>query len=170
MNGRYLFHSLPLITAVVYPLRRCKPLVALVSPRLAPLLHSLLAVPVGRRLVNTLPKFPPTRTYFLFSPLVKNRNPVSGLIQLVLRPLLCVPFPILLDWARCEHDMGVWVSVPLVMQRPVCTHSLFYKVPRHIVMHRCYLFFSAQFARKRYLYLPCKLGVSLFLHCLYCVP
>lgn len=54
------------------------------------------------------------------------------------------PLSARLDTPHGEHDMGVRISVPLIVQTPIRTHSffglLFYKISNCL-----YLFFSAQF-------------------------
>ena len=119
MDGGDFLNALPLVTAVVYPLRPARRLqrpISIRGPCRPPLLGVLPIVPVGGVLPMILPA-----AFAVW-------NTVTLTVQIVNLPTLRPPASVRFQWANGQHDMSVGIAIPFVMERKISAHSSSYKV------------------------------------------
>ena len=117
MHSWYLVDALAFIAAVVDPVTLSQPGIAAFRPRCAPFLYALRCIPVVVILFVAL--------ILLASCLVDLlEDLLSVLVQIVDLPAFRSPCSVRLDAPRGQHNMSMGIAVALIMQRPVCTHTL----------------------------------------------
>lgn len=117
MHSWYLVDALAFIAAVVDTVTLSQPGIAAFRPRCAPFLYALRCIPVVVILFVAL--------ILLASCLVDLlEDLLSVLVQIIDLPAFRCPCSIRLNASCRKHDVRMRVTVALIMQRPVCAHSL----------------------------------------------
>lgn len=92
-------------------------------PASTPFLHSSRLVPIMS--FDTSAEF--------VSPLGRIKNPFAILVENVVSVLLGHPSASAVQGSSCKHNVNVGVSITLVMDRKISTHSTLHKVFLHIL-------------------------------------
>ena len=161
MNGRYLLDALPLKGAQVNTFRSASRFQIAVGdgfPAMPPDLSVLLVVPVHGVFLMALP--------------VAGGEPdaLAVFIKVVYLSGFWKPLAVFVHCPECQQNVGVWVSIALVVDGKVSDHPFGNK----LLLTK--LFYHGQILLFRHLHRECqhdaagKLGVPLVLHSFYGVP
>lgn len=172
MDSRYPFNALSFKAPVVYPFKALclfKGFVAVVCPTFSPFFDLFRPVPVIGFDCLSLPHFPTSRPYLLFSCLgVYLRYLLSVLVQFIGFLLFLPPLAILLYRSCSSHDVCVVVSV-FPVDIGIYAHTLISKA-LCVPSDKLLALFKGKLIRECHFPLSRKPCVALLLHFLDCVP
>ena len=161
MHGRYLLDALPLKGAQVNTFWSARSFQIAVGdgfPTMPPDLGVLLVVPVHRVLFMTFP--------------VTGREPdaLAVFIKVVHLSGFWKPPAVFIHCPECQQNVGVWVSIALVVDGKVSDHPFGNKLLLTEFLYHGEILFFRHLHRKRQHDAPGKLGVPLVFHGFHGVP